>query len=164
MAPACGGPRTVGDRSGGVRATPEAARAADQRNAGRSAGQAARIGIGELVRDSRRTVAQRAALGDADRPGVRAVLQLIAFLEDLADVDDEGAHPGQDPAADKDRDDDPDRATLIPPQPQLDQADERGHQVSHGATPWADRTIGEPKPAPPISPAIAPTGVMNENV
>ena len=90
-------------------------------------------------------------------------MQLITFLENLTDIDDEGAHPGQDPAADEDRDDDPDRAALTSPQAQLDQADQRGHH-SHGATPWADSTIGEPKPAPPISPAIAPTGVMNENV
>ncbi len=149
--------------TGGIRATPEAARAADQRNAGRSAGQAARIGIGKLVRDSRRTSAQRAALGYADRSGLCAVLQLIAFLEDLTDIDNESPHPGQNAAADKHRDDDRDRAPLISPQAQLDQADERGHQVSHGATPWADRSMGEPKPEPPISPAIAPTGVMNEN-
>ena len=30
-------------------------------------------------------------------------------------------------------------------------------------TPWAVSMIGEPKPEPPNIPAIAPTGVMNEN-
>ena len=76
---------------------------------------------------------------------------------------DQGAHPQQHATPDEDRDQDPDRASLVAAEQAQHRARQAEYQVSHGMTPWAESVIGEPKPDPPNSPAIAPTGVTNEN-
>ena len=94
---------------------------------------------------------------------VRAVLQLGAVLVQLADVDRQGAHPQQHATPDEYRDQHPDRAPLVAAEQAHHRAGQAKYQVSHGMTPWAESVIGEPKPDPPNTPAIAPTGVTNEN-
>ena len=98
------------------------------------------------------------------RAGVRAVLKLGSLGVELADVDHNGAQSQQDSAAEQDRDEDADRATLVAPELPQHRAGEAGDQVSHGMTPSAVSVSGEPRPDLPNSVAIAPIGVMNLKV
>ncbi len=160
------GRRAVDELPGADRARPQTkAGAADATDPGDSARQAGRVGVCvELSREGIAQPEEEATPGHTQGRCVRRVLELRAFLIELAGVDDHGAKPGQYAGAKQHHDYDADRAALVTPDPMGDPARERRHQVSHGMTPCAVSVTGEPRlPAPPISAAIAPIGVMKEN-